>query len=152
MSERLLRWRQDKALKTEQTRQAAMEITENLLQTANDSARHVRNFYITFLLLALYISVIVWSTTDEMLLRISPVTLPLLNLKLPIKGFYAFAPYLFLITHFNLLMQLNLLASMLHRLKNTDWKVCHEQIGNLCKPACFRFPSFIGFRRTITVG
>jgi uncharacterized protein YjbI with pentapeptide repeats len=116
MSERFLRWRQDKALKTEQTRQVSMEIAENLLQAVNDSARHVRNFYITFLLLALYISVIVWSTTDEMLLRISPVTLPLLNLKLPIKGFYAFAPYLFLMTHFNLLMQLNLLASMLHRL------------------------------------
>ncbi len=93
-----------------------MQQTENLLQAVNDSARHVRNFFVTFLLLAFYISFIVWSTTDEMLLRISPVNMPLLNLKLPIKGFYALAPYLFLIAHFNLFIQLSLLASKLHHL------------------------------------
>ncbi|MCF6251329.1 MAG: pentapeptide repeat-containing protein [Methylococcaceae bacterium] len=113
---------------------------EAMLQAVNESARHVRNFYITFLMLGLYISVIVWSTTDEMLLRISPVTLPLLNLKLPIKGFYAFAPYLFLLTHFNLLLQLYLLSDKLHCLNKTLKDLPEQSLREHFQSRLFPFP------------
>ena len=83
---------------------------EALLLVVNDSARHVRHVFIGFFLLAIYIAVIVWSTTDEMLLRLSPIALPLFNLQLPIKGFYTFFPYLFLLIYFNLLLQLHFLS------------------------------------------
>ncbi len=49
-----------------------------------------------------------------MLLKEIPVNLPLLNAKLPITGFYQFAPYFYLLIHFNLLLQLCLLSDKLH--------------------------------------
>ncbi|HHH13407.1 MAG TPA: hypothetical protein ENJ98_04155, partial [Thiolapillus brandeum] len=93
----------------------AEEEAEALLESANDAARQARAFFITFLALSFYIGIIVWSTTDEMLLRVAPVRLPLLNVELPIRGFYAFTPWVYLLFHFNLLIQLYLLADKLHR-------------------------------------
>ncbi len=37
--------------------------------SADESARHVRGLYFTFLLFAFYVAVIVFSTTDEQLLK-----------------------------------------------------------------------------------
>ncbi len=141
--EQLLKWqerrRTHKELETKQ-RQEQERKAESLLEVVNDSARHVRNFYITFLLLALYVSVIVWSTTDEMLLRISPVTLPLLNIELPIKGFYTFAPYLLLLAHFNLLLQLYLLSVKLHRLNDTVGALPDRPLRAHFESRLFPFP------------
>lgn len=89
---------------------------DNLRGAADDSARHVRNVYLTFLSIGIYIAVVIGSTTDEQLLRVSPVTLPLLNVALPIVGFYALVPWLLLLLHFNLLLQFYLLAQKLHAL------------------------------------
>lgn len=49
-----------------------------------------------------------------MLLKKTPVNLPLLNAVLPITGFYRFAPFFYLLLHFNLLIQLCLLSDKLH--------------------------------------
>ncbi|MDR4517535.1 MAG: pentapeptide repeat-containing protein [Nitrosomonas sp.] len=92
-----------------------IEKIEALLESVNSASQHVRNFYITFLLAGFYIAVIIWSTTDVMLLKDTPVNLPILNVELPITGFYQFAPYFFLLLHFNLLLQLCLLADKIHR-------------------------------------
>jgi len=62
-----------------------------VLRTAVDeSARHVRGLYFTFLLFAFYVAVIVFSTTDEQLLKETSARLPLLNVDLPLLGFYIF--------------------------------------------------------------
>jgi hypothetical protein len=74
----------------------------------------VSNLYITFLLLGAYIGIIIVSTTDEQLLRISPVTLPLLNVQLPIRGFYILVPWLILLFHLDLLLQFALLGHKLN--------------------------------------
>jgi len=95
--------------------EAQKENIESLLSAVNNSSEHVRNFYITLLLAGTYISIIIWSTNDVMLLKETPVTLPLLKVKLPISEFYAFAPYFYLLLHFNLLLQLSLLTDKLHR-------------------------------------
>lgn len=87
---------------------------EKLLESVNGAAQTVSNLHITFLLLATYIGLIIASTTDEQLLCIGPVILPLLNVELPIKGFYAVVPWLFFLFHFNLLLQLYLLARRLY--------------------------------------
>ena len=84
------------------------------MSAVNSSSQHVRNFYVTFLLAGLYIAIIIWSTTDMMLLKETPVNLPLLNAELPISGFYRFAPFFYLLIHFNLLLQLCLLSDKLH--------------------------------------
>ena len=50
-----------------------------------------------------------------MLLKETPIKLPILDVELPITGFYQFAPYFYLLLHFNLLLQLCLLSDKLHR-------------------------------------
>ena len=93
---------------------------EKALEAANTAAGMVHNLYITFLLLGTYIGIIIASTTDEQLLRVSSVTLPLLNVALPILGFYIITPWLFVLFHFNLLYQYAMLggAALLERHKN----------------------------------
>lgn len=88
---------------------------EALLESVNNASQHVRNFYVTFLLTGFYIATIIWSTTDVMLLKETPIRLPILDVELPITGFYRFAPFFYLLLHFNLLLQLSLLAGKIHR-------------------------------------
>ncbi len=95
--------------------QAQEKEIEALLDSVNNTSQHVRNFYITFLLVGFYIAAIIWSTTDLMLLKETPIKLPILDLELPITGFYWFAPFFYLLLHFNLLLQLSLLSEKLHR-------------------------------------
>ncbi|MDH5178386.1 MAG: pentapeptide repeat-containing protein [Gammaproteobacteria bacterium] len=85
-----------------------------LVGAANDAAKTVRNVHITFLLLCVYFGLIIASTTDVQLLKIDPVNLPLLNVKLPILEFYVITPWMLVLLHFNLLVQCYLLASKLH--------------------------------------
>ena len=89
----------------------------NRLQgAADDAARVVRNVYLTFLLVSLYVALIVGATTDEQLLRVSDVRLPLLNVGLPIIAVYFLVPFLYLVLHFNLLLQIYLLSRKLFTL------------------------------------
>jgi hypothetical protein len=67
----------------------------------DEAARLARNVYLSFLLLGTYIAIIIGSTTDMQLLKGSPVTLPLLNVQLPIVGFYAMVPWLLWLLYFN---------------------------------------------------
>jgi uncharacterized protein YjbI with pentapeptide repeats len=89
---------------------------DKLQDATNTASGHVRNVYLTFLLFGLYLAIIVGSTTHGQLLRASPVTLPLLEVGLPLVGFYWVAPALFVLLHLNLLLQLYLLSGKLHRL------------------------------------
>ena len=95
----------------------AQETVERLLEPANDASKLTRNVYLTYLLVGLYIGIIVWGTTDEQLLRKTPVALPLLNVGLPLLGFYGAVPWLFVVLHGNLLLQLQLLADKVHTLE-----------------------------------
>ena len=107
----------------------AAAVTEDvglLRQAADDAARHVRTVYLFFLLFGFYIAVIVFSTTDEQLIRESPVTLPLLDVELPLVGFYAVIPWLFLLLHANLLTQLYLLW---RKLLNLDRAIARARDG-----------------------
>jgi hypothetical protein len=89
---------------------------ETFLKDANDSSAHAQNAYLLFLLTGAYLAITIGSTTDEQLLRISNVTLPLLNIGIPILAFYILAPWLTILLHFNLLLQLYILATKLHAL------------------------------------
>ncbi|MGH8611820.1 MAG: pentapeptide repeat-containing protein [Gammaproteobacteria bacterium] len=76
-----------------------------MLEGIRGEAAGLRNFTITFLSLLVYVNLIVASTTHEQLLRVSPVTLPLLNVPISIKGFYAFMPWLLFFFHLYILLQ-----------------------------------------------
>ena len=84
--------------------------TRRLRGAADGAARLAQNSYLSFLGLGTYIAVIIWATTDVQLLERRPVTLPLLNVQLPIVEFYVVVPWLLLLFYFNLLLYLTFLA------------------------------------------
>jgi len=94
------------------------EAAEKLLDAINDTASTLRSNYLTFLLAGTYMGVIVASTTDVMLIKDTPVTLPLLNVQLPITSFYAVVPWLLIMLHFYLILHHYLLSKRLRGLYN----------------------------------
>jgi hypothetical protein len=89
---------------------------DRLQAAADDAAGQIRNLYIAFLSFGLYLAITVGATTDDQLLRGSPVRLPIVDVGLPLIAFYWIAPFLFVLFHFNLLMQIYLLSEKLHGL------------------------------------
>ena len=84
----------------------AQELEESL----EESSGEVRRAFLWFGTFAAYFVTTVAATTHENLLRGTAVKLPLLNVDLPIVGFYVIAPALFLLLHFYLLFQLYLMG------------------------------------------
>lgn len=95
------------------------EYAEKLLNAVNDAANAVSTRFVTFVSVGAYVAVTVAATTHEMLLRASNlVKLPLLNAEIPIIGpfgFYTIAPWLIVLLHSDLLLQLSILATEMGR-------------------------------------
>ena len=88
------------------------EITEKLLDSVNATAKIARTSLLFFLVVALYLLIIVGTTTDLMLLRGEIVALPLMEVGVPVVAFYSVAPLIFLLLHSNLLLRLCQLAEL----------------------------------------
>jgi uncharacterized protein YjbI with pentapeptide repeats len=110
---------------------------EKLLDAANSASQTVAALHVAFMAFATYLGVIVWGTTDEDLLRISPVKLPILDTELPLTTFYGFVPWLMILLHFNLLIQLELLS---RKLWNLDKDLPDSQAGQQVRDRLFIFP------------
>ncbi|HEY8153512.1 MAG TPA: pentapeptide repeat-containing protein [Myxococcota bacterium] len=99
--------------------EASEDYAEKLLDSVNEAAGAVSTRFVTFVSVGAYVAVTVASTTHEMLLRASNlVTLPLLNAQIPIIGpfgFYTIAPWLIVLLHSDLLLQLSILGNELAR-------------------------------------
>ncbi len=106
-----------------------------LLESANEASRRCRTAYLTFLLVSVYFALIVGSTTDEQLLRGTAIALPILNVNLPIVGVYFVAPGLFLILHFNLLLNLFMLS---RKLFDLDPKFGDSGVTDAADPSPYR--------------
>jgi uncharacterized protein YjbI with pentapeptide repeats len=95
------------------------QYAEKGLAAVNDAANAVSSRFVTFVSVGAYVAVTVAATTHEMLLRASSVvTLPLLNAQIPIIGpfgFYSIAPWLIVLLHSDLLLQLSILSRDLER-------------------------------------
>lgn len=78
---------------------------DRLRHSADDGARSFRNAYISYLAVALYIFVTILSTTNELLLRAGEVSMPIINVGVPVVIFYVVVPWVLLILHLNLLVQ-----------------------------------------------
>lgn len=85
-----------------------------LLAAANSASERVSGLHIAFMTVCAYVLVIVFGTTDLDLLIGKGVKLPIVSVDVPIIGFYAFAPYIIVLVHFNLLLQLQLLSRKLY--------------------------------------
>jgi hypothetical protein len=108
---------------------AANEDAEALLDTANSASQHVAVLHVAFMALCAYVLVIVFGTTDMDLLIGKGVDLPVVDVTVPIVGFYTFAPYLVVLVHFNLLLQLQLLSRQLYAFEAAAPE--QERIGRL---------------------
>ena len=85
-----------------------------LLAAANSASEKVAALHIVFLAVCAYVLVIVFGTTDTDLLIGKGVKLPVVDVEVPIVGFYILAPYLLVLVHFNLLLCLQLLSRKLY--------------------------------------
>ncbi|WP_144299626.1 pentapeptide repeat-containing protein, partial [Elioraea rosea] len=81
-----------------------------LLAAANDAARReVSQQWFFFITLMLLLAASVGTTTHRALLDAAPMRLPILNIDLPMLGYYAIAPTIFVVLHFYALLQVNAL-------------------------------------------
>jgi hypothetical protein len=72
---------------------------EALESAVNDSATRVSTIWISFLIFSLYLLITATTVTQRQLLLAEPVKLPVLNIDLPLWGFFFLAPILFVILH-----------------------------------------------------
>ena len=84
-----------------------------LLEVANHSSERIAVQHSAFIAACAYVMIIVFSTTDLDLLIGKGVRLPFVDVEVPIVGFYVFAPFILVLVHFNLLLQLQLLSRKL---------------------------------------
>ena len=110
---------------------------EKLLDAANSASQTVAALHVAFLAFVAYLGVIVWGTSHDDLLRISPVKLPILDVELPLTAFYNFVPWMVVLLHFNLLMQLELLSC---KLWNLDHDLPNSRAGQQVRDRLFIFP------------
>jgi hypothetical protein len=95
---------------------------DKLQEAAEKASGHVRNLQLTLLSFGAYLAIVFGSTTHEQLLRGTPVKLPLLGVELWLVGFYWVAPFLFVLLHFNLLVQAHLLRDKVAHLHDDVFK------------------------------
>jgi hypothetical protein len=76
----------------------------------NHSAERAQTLWFSFLTFMLYLAIATGTTTHRMLFLESPLNLPVLNIPLPLLGFYILTPIIFVVFHFYMLLNLVLLA------------------------------------------
>jgi hypothetical protein len=83
---------------------------EALAAALNHSAERVQTLWFSFLTFMLYLAIAAGTATHRMLFLEEPLNLPVLNIKLPLLGFYILTPVIFVVLHFYMLLNLVLLA------------------------------------------
>jgi uncharacterized protein YjbI with pentapeptide repeats len=83
---------------------------EALETSLNDSATCVSALWISFLIFGLYLVIAAGTVMHRQLLLEDPIKLPVLNIELPLVGFFFLAPILFVIFHAYVLLQVLLLG------------------------------------------
>ena len=89
---------------------------DRLLETVNAASGTARNSWIFFLALTAFFFITVAGTHHKNLLLNLPVSLPILQTSVTLKQFFFFAPFIYLLVHFGVLLQHVLLARKLKAL------------------------------------
>lgn len=92
---------------------------KSLLDAANSASEKTAVLHLAFMALCAYLLVIVFGTTHRDLLIGKGIKLPIVDVQVPLVGFYATAPFLLVLTHFNLLLQLQTLSRKLYSIDFT---------------------------------
>lgn len=105
-------------------KEAQRKEVEALAASLNHSAERAQTLWLSFLTFTLYLAIAAGTTTHRMLFREDPLTLPVLNIQLPLIGFYVLAPIIFVVVHFYVLLNLMLLARTAKSFDDALTKVC----------------------------
>jgi len=76
----------------------------DLLSSVNDLARHLTTLSVTLLAVVAYLCFVAVGVSHEMLLRDGSLSMPLVDVNLPVYTFFLAAPVFLLLLHFNLLI------------------------------------------------
>ena len=90
----------------------------DIRDSVNEAARVARSNMIFMLVVSIYLAILIALTDDMTLLREGSISLPLMQVELPIVTFYMMAPWLFLLLHFHQLIRLSQLAEKVKSLKD----------------------------------
>ena len=82
----------------------------SLQNAVNDASSRAGTLWLSFLTFMAYLTMTVGAVTHEALLLEKPIKLPVLNVDLPLVGFFWIAPLFFLLFHFYLFLQLVILV------------------------------------------
>jgi uncharacterized protein YjbI with pentapeptide repeats len=99
---------------------------EALAAALNHSAERVQTLWFSFLTFMLYLAIATGTTTHRMLFLEEPLNLPVLNIKLPLLGFYFLTPIIFVVFHFYMLLNLVLLARTAKSFEDSLARAFHE--------------------------
>ena len=88
----------------------AMDVSE-LQRALNETAGKASVLWTTFVTFELYLAIAFGSVTHRDLFLNTPIKLPVLNVELPLVGFFLVAPSVLLIFHFYVFLQLLALAN-----------------------------------------
>ena len=103
-------------------RSGVAAIPTDLEARVNSSSEKVRQFFFAYLLLITYVLGVVFSTTDkQLLLGNEGLKLPIVDMTVPLIGFYVVVPVFVLALHFNLLQNLESYHFKLMELKRA-WR------------------------------
>jgi uncharacterized protein YjbI with pentapeptide repeats len=92
-----------------------LEKSITLLKSINEISKSLRPQFVGFLLVIAYLTVTISSITDFELLVGEGAKLPLIDTQVPLRFFFIFSPPLILIYHYQVLMQLLILARTAER-------------------------------------
>ncbi|SAL17495.1 Secreted effector protein pipB2 [Caballeronia choica] len=90
-----------------------------LVSSINEAGKVLGTWFITYVIIALYLSVVIWQTTDLDLLLGQSLKLPVADISVPLQAFFLFAPLLLTTLHIGILAQLGLLGDKLGILNNS---------------------------------
>jgi hypothetical protein len=83
---------------------------KDFVDALNHSAERVQTLWFSFLTFMIYLAIAAGTTTHRMLFLEEQLNLPVLNIALPLLGFYILTPIIFVVFHFYMLLNLVLLA------------------------------------------
>jgi len=97
------------------------EYLAKLDKIVENSSEKNRNFFVAYLILLVYVQAIIFSTTDLQLLVFSEgLKLPIIDLTVPLMGFYVVIPIFIIALHFNFFQNLES-----HHYKLMRWQQAH---------------------------
>jgi uncharacterized protein YjbI with pentapeptide repeats len=104
----------------EQALPSSVPDATRLLDAVNSSTEHVAVLHAAFIAACAYVIVIASGRTDLDLLIGKGIKLPFLDTEVSVVGFFAAAPWILVIVHFNLLLHLQLHSRKLHAFDLAD--------------------------------